>query len=287
MFYIKLDSNNDLVVTQREAIYRGDNLNQKIIYLIPFKVGDIDPLTAFFYLSYIRPDGIADVVVLERMEERYNESYYQYTFPELINCKLTKFPGEVCTWLQIYSGDPANPVISKSGECNLHIQESKSMDDYLCDHQVTAIYQFHKDLDETTTEVNAAIEDVNASLDKKADNIVFHPEDNTIQLTASGEPVGDRVKISTIDGAVVNNAGITVDGELIITFTDGTMKNLGVVVDESGNVYVPHIDDHKVLSWTVEKEPGEIPEPVDLNPHDEWSDIDDDTVVTDYIWEDM
>ena len=287
MFYIKLDSNNDLVVTQREAIYRGDNLNRKIIYLIPFQVGEIDPLTAFFYLSYIRPDGIADVVALERMEEKYNESYYQYTFPELINCKLTKFPGEVCTWLQIYSGDPSNPIISKSGECRLHIQESKNMDDYFCDHQVTAIYQFHKDLDETVAEVDETVEQVHTALAAKADNIVFHPEDSTIQLTAEGEPVGDRVKISTIDGAVLNNAGITVDGELIVTFTDGTMKNLGVVVDESGNVYVPHLDDRKILSWTVESRAEDVPEPVDLNPFDEWNNIDDKEVVTDYIWESM
>ena len=287
MFYIKLDANNDLVVTQREAIYRGDNLNRKIIYLIPFQVGEIDPLTAFFYLSYIRPDGIADVVTLERMEERYNESYYQYTFPELINCKLTKFPGEVCTWLQIYSGDPSDPVISKSGECNLHIQESKNMDDYLCDHQVTAIYQFHKDLDKTVTEVGETVEQVATALESKADNIVFHSEDNTIQLTAAGEPVGDRVKISTIDGAVINNAGITVDGELIVSFTDGTMKNLGKVVDDGGYVYVPHISDRKILSFTVEKTAGEVPNPVDLNPFDEWRPIDNTTVVSDYTWEQM
>lgn len=287
MFYIKLDTDNNLLITQRESIYRGDNLNRKIIYLVPFKIGEIDPLTAFFYLSYIRPDGTGDVVLLERMEETYNESYYQFTFPEMVNCKLTRYPGEVCTWLQIYSGDPADPVISKSGECVLHIQESKNMDDYLCDHQVTAIYQFHKDLDETVEDVNTAIDEMNAALAGKADSITYHEEDSTIQLTAGGEPIGDRIKISTIDGAVVSNAGITVDGELILTFTDGTMKNLGKVVDESGYVYVPHISDRKILSFTVEKEPGEVPEPVDLNPNDEWSSIDESEIVSDYIWEEI
>ena len=287
MFYIKLDSNNDLVITQRENIYRGENLSHKIIYLIPFQLGEIDPLTAFFYLSYIRPDGVGDVVALERMEERYNESYYQFTFPEMVNFKMTKFAGEITTWLQIYTGDPKNPVVMKSGECVLHIEDAKNMDDYLCDHQVTAIYQFHKDLDDTVTDLDETVENMNAALAAKADNIVFHEEDSTIQLTANGEPVGDRVKISTIDGAVVNNAGITVDGELIVTFTDGTMKNLGKVVDESGVVYVPHIDDRKILSWTVEKEPTEVPDPVDLNPFDEWGQIDSDTVVSDYVWEEM
>ena len=99
--------------------------------------------------------------------------------------------------------------------------------------------------------------------------------------------MGDRVKISTIDGAVINNAGITVDGELIVSFTDGTMKNLGKVVDDGGYVYVPHISDRKILSFTVEKTAGEVPDPVDLNPFDEWRPIDNTTVVSDYTWEQM
>ena len=87
----------------------------------------------------MRADGVADVVVLDRSETPYNESYFQYTFP--ITCKLSKYPGEVCTWIQIYSGTPSNPVIAKTGECMLQVQESKNMDDYLCDHQMTALYQ--------------------------------------------------------------------------------------------------------------------------------------------------
>lgn len=285
--YIKLDEDMNLVVTQREPIYRGDNLNRKIIYLVPLSVGEIDPQTAIFYLSYIRPDGVADVIALERMEDKYNESYYQFTFPDMVNLKVTKYAGELCTWLQIYSGDPSNPMISKSGECILQVQASKNMDDYLCDHQVTAIYQFHKELNDTVDEVNASMEEVSAALGQKADNIIFHEEDSTIQLTVGGEPIGDRIRISTLDGAVVNNAGMTVDGELIITFTDGTMKNLGRVVGKDGAVYVPHISDQKILSFTIEDEPQGVPDPVDLNPNDEWSGIDESTIVSDYIWEQM
>ena len=66
MIYIKLDDSMNLVITVNEPIYRGDNLNQKIIYLIPLQVGEIDMLTATPYLSYIRADGVADIVRLER-----------------------------------------------------------------------------------------------------------------------------------------------------------------------------------------------------------------------------
>ena len=148
MFYIKLDENIDLVITVKETLYRGDNLNRKIVYLLPLTVGDIDVSTAYVYLNYVREDGAADVVMLERLAEKYNESYYQYTFP--VTSKLTRCAGDVCTWMQIYTGTPDNPTIQKTGECMLQIEESKNIDDYLCDHQVTAIYKMQKQLEENT-----------------------------------------------------------------------------------------------------------------------------------------
>lgn len=71
----------------------------------------------------------------------------------------------------------------------------------------------------------------------------------------------------------------------------------GILIDEEGNlsldrkyikdgkVYVPHLDEHRVLTWTVEDEAGEVPEPVDLNPDDEWQPIDEDEMESDYVWE--
>ena len=124
MIYIKLDDSMNLVITVNEPIYMCDNMNQKIIYLIPLQVGEFDMLTATPYLSYIRADGVADIVRLERQSEKYKEAYYQYVFP--VSCRLTKFPGEVCSWLQIFSGTPSNPTIAKSGECLLYVEESKN-----------------------------------------------------------------------------------------------------------------------------------------------------------------
>lgn len=158
MIYIKLDDSMNLVITVNEPIYRGDNLNQKIIYLIPLQVGEIDMLTATPYLSYIRADGVADIVRLERQSEKYKEAYYQYVFP--VSCRLTKFPGEVCSWLQIFSGTPSNPTIAKSGECLLYVEETKNMDDYICDHQLSAIYEMQKKTEDTESNMDAIQEEI-------------------------------------------------------------------------------------------------------------------------------
>ena len=57
---------------------------------------------------------------------------------------------------------------------------------------------------------------------------------------------------------------------------------------KSGVVFVPEIDERKILSWTV-KEVGEDltpPPPTDLNPNDEWSETGNE-VVSEYVWEPM
>lgn len=190
MIYIKLDDSMNLVITVNEPIYRGDNLNQRIIYLIPLQVGDVDMLTATPYLSYIRADGVADIVRLERTEEKYKEAYYQYALP--VSCRLSKYPGEICTWLQIFSGTPSNPTIAKSGECLLYVEDSKNMDDYICDHQLSAIYALQK---QTETAEND-VETIRVEMEKKGDNLVYDSEKKILQMFSNGKPVGDAIDMS-------------------------------------------------------------------------------------------
>lgn len=82
----------------------------------------------------------------------------------------------------------------------------------------------------------------------------------------------------------ITDISISQDNELILQFSDGSTKNLGCVIGKDGAVYVPSVSDRKILSFTIEDEPTGVPDPVDLNPNDEWGEIDDNGV-TDYTWE--
>lgn len=287
MFYIKLDDQNDLVITAREPIFRGDSLNHKIIFLIPHKVGELDILTSTIYLTYIRADETADVVLLERMEQDYNESYYQYTFP--VDCAMTRYPGELVMFLQIFSGPYNNPSISKSGECYLQVMASTNMDEYISDRNLSLIDQMQRYMDskveKTETVLNERIDKTAETIAAKADNIVFNAGDGTIQLvsTISVEdkygndmgveqvPVGDPIVIYDDTACGLINMEINESGDLIATFGDMSTQNLGRVVGKDGAVYLPHIDEHKVLTFTIETKPSGTPDPVDLNPNDEWA----------------
>ena len=54
----------------------------------------------------------------------------------------------------------------------------------------------------------------------------------------------------------------------------------------SGVVFVPEIDERKILSWTVKDVGDDLtpPPPTDLNPYDEWAETGNE-VVSEYIWE--
>ena len=190
MIYIKLDDDLSLSITVNEPIRRGDNLSRTITYLVPKQVGEIDMLIATLYLCYIRADGVADIIRLDRGSDVYKGKYYQYTLP--VNCKMSRYAGEVCTWMQIFSGTPSDPNIIKSGECLLYIEESKNMGDYLCDHQISAIYDLQKQTETTGSDV----ETIRTEVEKKGDSLVYDPERKVLQMTSNGEPVGDVIDMS-------------------------------------------------------------------------------------------
>jgi hypothetical protein len=53
-------------------------------------------------------------------------------------------------------------------------------------------------------------------------------------------------------------------------------------------VYVPTVDERKILSWTVQEATDDmpVPPPTDLNPNDEWRPTENE-VESEYIWEPM
>jgi len=215
MIYIKLDKDMTLSVTVHAPLYRGDNASRKITFLLPLTVGEVDMLAACVYLSYIRADGTADIVLLNRSDEKYNEEYYQYTLP--ITSTMTRYPGDICMWLQIYSGPSRNPIIAKSSECVLPILASTNMDEYISDRNLGLIYMMQRHMEgkieKAEEALNVRIDETNEAmaegLGTKADNIAFHEEDGTLQLMCGEKPIGDAVVVEDDDWGEIGNGQAT------------------------------------------------------------------------------
>ena len=131
-------------------------------------------------------------------------------------------------------------------------------------------------------------EDGTVSMETNAeeDDIYYDEEGGYIQLVANGEPIGNVVELPDGSTCSITDCKVNEDGHLIVTLSDGRVIDAGYVGATDGVTFVPHISDDLILSWT--NDGGlENPEPVDLNPFDEWTEIDGAESDSDYTWEQL
>lgn len=266
--YIKMNDDKSLIVTVPTTIYRGECNADLITFLIPSIYEGKNMADCVMVMRYVFPSGVGRSESLVYQPEMY-KNYLQFCTP--VDTRFTEERGNIELWLTAFDYD--DNVVLKSGEVTISIQQSKDIGAYLPPEELDQI-----------DKLAAKVADLE---NRKADNLTFNSEDNTIQLTSNGTPIGRKIEVCTDSSVAITNVEMSESGELIITFEDGVVQNLGVIKNSGGSVYVPHMSDRKILSWTIEDEPGEIPAPIDLNPYDEWSHIDSSTVETEYAWESM
>lgn len=133
---------------------------------------------------------------------------------------------------------------------------------------------------EIINKLTAQIDDLNET---KADNIVLDAETNTVQLTANGTPIGDAIDYTSCG---IKSFDVDENDNITITLIDGRVLDLGHITGASGATFTPHISEDKILTWT--NDGGlENPNPVDLNPFDEWTTLPEEGINTEYEWEFM
>lgn len=92
-------------------------------------------------------------------------------------------------------------------------------------------------------------------------------------------------------GRGISQVSVNASGDLIIYYDDGTNENAGHVVGAdgtNGQVYVPSIviddDGNKYLHWTLQDEPGAVPDDTYIGEQDAVWNSDD---LSDFDWEGM
>lgn len=132
---------------------------------------------------------------------------------------------------------------------------------------------------EIINKLSATIDDLNES---KANNIIYNEDENYIQLTANGKPIGDKIEMCNCG---IKSFDVDENDNITITLLDGRVIDLGHIAGASGATFIPHISDDKILTWTNDKDLPN-PEPVDLNPFDEWGTLGEEEN-SDYVWENL
>lgn len=282
MYTILLDETNELITTVKERIMQRSKLVDNLHFLVYPDYKGIDMTDFTVMMEYVLPVSREyKTEYLVRSNTLYKDEWLEYKLP--MDTALTKEAGQIeiqLTFIKVSLDADGKGVqkVRKTSPTTVTIVPIAAWSDIIADSALTA-------LDQRLIQVDAAIaaaEELNNHLNEtKADNIVVNEDSNTIQLTANGKPIGDAVSYSSCG---IKSFKVDENDNITVTLTDGRVIELGHVDGASGATFIPHIDEDKILTWT--NNGGlENPDPVDLNPFDEWSAVPSEGVETDYEWE--
>lgn len=285
MYTILLNETNELVTSVRERIMQRSKLVDSLHFLVDpiYKGIDMSEFTVMMeYLLPISREYKTEILV--KSESLY-KGKLEYKLP-LDTC-LTKEHGDIevqLTFVKVELDADGNSkqLVRKTSPTIITILPISAWSDIIADSALNAIDQR---LIQTEVMLNA-MNDMNQYLyETKADNIMRNEEENYVQLTANGEPIGDRITLVNNGGCSVVDVKIDENNNLIVTLSDGRIIDAGHIDGGDGVTFIPHISDDYILSWT--NDGGlENPEPVDLYPHDEWIELNDGPETpTEYTWE--
>lgn len=282
MYTILLNETNELTTSVRERIMQRSKLVDSLHFLVDPMYKGIDMSDFTVLMEYLLPVSREyKTEILVKSDALYKEKL-EYKLP--FDTNLTREAGKVelqLTFIKVELDADGNSTqrVRKTSPTTITILPIAAWSDIIADSALTA-------LDQRLIQVDAAIAAVNEMNDylsaTKADDIVYNEDTNTIQLTANGIPIGHAINYSACG---IKSFEVDEDDNITITLNDGRIIELGQIVGASGVTFIPHIDENKILTWT--NDGGlENPEPVDLNPFDEWVEDGDVDVESEYEWED-
>ncbi len=284
MYTILLNENNELVTTVKERIMQRSKLVDNLHFLVEpnYKGHNMSEFTVMLeYLTPVSREYKSEILV---KSDTLYKGQLEYTLP--FDTCLTKEAGDIkvqLTFVKVTLDADGNDIqqVRKTSPAVITIVPISAWSNIVADGALTAIDQR---LVMAEAMLNAANEFNQYLYETKADNIMCNEKENYVQLTANGKPIGDRITWVSNGGCTVVDVKIDENSDLIVTLSDGRIINAGRVNGGAGVTFIPHISDDYILSWT--NDGGlENPKPVDLYPHDEWSTLPEEGMISEYEWE--
>lgn len=285
MYTVLLREDNQLITSVRERVIQRSKLVDNLHFLVEptYKGVDMSGFTTLLeYLTPVSREYCTEILV--KSDELY-KGMLQFKLP--FDTKLTKEAGKIeiqLTFLKVEMDEVGNTIqrVRKTSPTTITIIPVAAWSNVVADSSLTAIDQR---LIMAEAMINAA-NDTLAVLDiTKADSMIYNQETNVLQLTASGQPIGDSIKIGSVNVGVES---IEIDeiGNMIIHYFDGRSENIGKTSSNSCvGVYIPNYSQDGILTFTLKKETKEPVYEFDINQLNDWHPIEDEATSSNYIWE--
>ncbi len=285
MYTILVNETNELITSVRERVMQRSKLVDDLHFLVDPVYKGIDMLDFTVMLEYILPVSKEyKSEILSKSDNLYKEKL-EYKLP--FDTNLTREAGDVqiqltFTKLTLNADGKNVQQVRKTSPTVITILPISAWSDIIADSALTA-------LDQRIIQTQAMINQINDAHqyldDTKADNIVFDKDTNTLQLTARGNAIGNRIVLNgNSDGIIAIH--IDDNGDLVAVYADGRREIIGKVGSECAGIYVPSMEED-MMTFTLSDKATEPVLNFDLDKSNNWSEIEDGTIVSNYIWKEL
>lgn len=199
MYTIIIGCDGSVASSVVEAITQNSNFAHTIRILAPQQYCGYNTMDFSAVFEYCTANGVVGAENLTPSEHLYKD-FIEYILP--VKISMTKESGvlKFCiTFLKsIKEGNNQyTDVVLKTQQAELAVSYTDGWTGDLPDDTLGAIDEKLSELGQMQCELKEMQENLNAG---KADNIIY--QNKELQLTANGEPIGDKVKIEGGDGSI-------------------------------------------------------------------------------------
>ena len=206
MYTILINDDNTLTTSVRERIMQRSKLVDSLHFLCPQTYKELDMADFTVTLEYILPVSREyKTEELVKSEELYKEML-EYKLP--FDTDLTKEAGEIevkLTFSKVDLDEDGNDVqyVRKISATSITIVPIESWCDIIPDKALDAIDQR---IIKTDAQIKALLDANEITRLEKADNLVLDSENKELYLTAEGEQIGDKVKLSDLGDEIIQSS---------------------------------------------------------------------------------
>ena len=207
MYTILVNDDNTLTTSVRERVMQRSKLVDSLHFLVSPTYKELDMTDFTVTMEYILPvskEYVSEVLV--KSEELYKEML-EYKLP--FDTDLTKEAGEIevkLTFSKVDLDADGNDIqyVRKISATSITIIPVESWCDIIPDKALDAIDQR---IIKTDAQIKALLEANEITRLEKADNLVLDNENKELYLTAEGNQIGDKVKLSDLGNEIVQSSG--------------------------------------------------------------------------------
>lgn len=211
MYTILVNDDNTLYGSHKERIMQRSKLVDNLIFIVnPIYRHTHDMTEAFVMLEYVLPVSRKyETVNLILSEERYGDGYLQYKLP--FDTNLTSEAGRLelqLTFAYVEMDENGNTFqrVRKTSTTTIEIIPISAWSDIIPDNALGALDQR---LIMQNAQIKALCDLADVFESNKADNLVYDEKEDTLQLSANGVGIGNKISVRDMldDGIPVMDLG--------------------------------------------------------------------------------